>query len=202
MPTSDKKISALPEATTIANADLHVIVQGGVTKKITHENVQGSYLQSANNLSDIPNAATALNNLGALSEIETQQLIDNTFGEGYIQPGTPGVPSGTNYFNSFAAATPPLRVFVTGYNNRTIFFRGMVDCSGVTFPPGSFVHVFTLTALARPSVTHNFLVYGLYDAIGAVTIFSNGEVHLKPVVGDLMTSGIVDFSGISYYTLA
>ena len=202
MPTSDKKISALPEATTINGADLHVIVQGGVTKKITHANQESSTLLAANNLADLTNVPAALNNLGVLSETETQQLIDNTFGEGYIQPGTPGIPSGTNYFNGFAAATPPLRVFVTGYNNRTIFFRGMVDCSGVTFPPGSFVHVFTLTPLARPSVTHNFLVYGLYDAIGAVTIFSNGEVHLKPVVGDLLTSGIVDFSSISYYTLA
>lgn len=202
MPTSDKKISALPEATTINGDDLHVIVQGGVTKKITHDNQQASYLQSANNLSDIPNPTAALNNLGALSEAETQQLIDNTFGEGYIQPGSPGVPPGNVYYNSFVEATPALRVFATGYNGRNIFFRGMIDCSGVTFPPGSFVHVFTLSSNFRPPVVIYSLVYGLYEAIGVVAIFTNGEVHLKPLVGDLQTSGIVDFSSISYYTLA
>lgn len=202
MPTSDKKISALPEATTVNPSDYHVIVQSGVTKKITHANQQATHLTAANNLSDVENTATALNNLGVLSEAETQQLVDNTFGEGFIQPGTPGIPSGTTFFNGFASGTPALRVFTTGYNNRTIFFRGLVDCSSVTFPPGSFVHVFTLTTSARPSVTHSFLVFGLYDAIGVVSVFPNGEVHLKPLVGDLLTSGLVDFSSVSYYKLA
>jgi len=203
MPTSDKKISQLPEATTINGADLHVIVQDGVTKKIAHTNVQGSYLGAANNLSDVANAATARNNLGVLSETEVQQLIDNTFGEGYIQPGTPGIPSGTTYQNGFVAAASPLRVFATGYNNKMIVFRGMVDCSAVTFPPGTFVHVFTLTPLARPPIIQHFLVPGLYGAIGLCAVLTDGKVYLmNGMVGDLLASGIVDFSPVSYYTAA
>lgn len=204
MPTSDKKISQLPEATSIAGADLHVIVQGGVTKKITHTNVQGSYLSSANNLSDVANVATARDNLDVLSETETQQLIDDTFGEGFIQPGTPGIPSGTTYQNSFVAhPTTPLRVFATGYNNKMIVFRGMVDCSGVTFTPGTFVQVFTLTALARPPIQQHFLVAGLYGAIGLCAVHPDGKVYLmNGMVGDLLASGIVDFSPVSYYTAA
>lgn len=202
MPTTDKKISVLPEATTINNADLHVIVQGGVTKKITHANQLASHLLAANNLSDLTNVATALNNLGALSEVETQALVDNIFGEGYVQPGSPGVPSGTTYSNSFVAATPPLKVFITGYNGRLVVFRGMVNCSSVTFPPGTFVKIFTLPANARPAVPQYFTVVGLYDAIGVVSVLANGDVSLKALYGNLLTSGIVDLSTISFYTLA
>jgi len=36
---SDTKISALTATTSIAGADLHTIIQGGVNKKITHTNV-------------------------------------------------------------------------------------------------------------------------------------------------------------------
>lgn len=202
MPTSDKKISQLPVATSINPTDLHVIVQGGVTKQIEHSNVQGSYLASANNLNDVADAASARANLDVLSEGEVVQLIYNTFAEGYIMPGSPGVPPGTNYQSGFVAAADPLKVYICGLDSKQVFFRGMVDVSGYTFSPGTFAHVFTLTAPFRPPHTVHFPVVGLYAAIGLVSIQPDGKVYLmNGMVGDLQTSGIVDFSNISYTVL-
>lgn len=201
----DKKISELPEATLVDPADYHVIVQSGVTKKVPDSVVRGNNLIAANNLSDVPNKATARTNLGVLSETEVQDLVDNTFGEGFAQPGTPGIPSGTTYQNGFAPHTTyPLRVFSTGYNNKMIVFRGMVDCSGVTFTPGSFIHVFTLPAALRPPIQQHFLVVGLYTSIATCAVHPDGKVYLMNGVAgtDVMVNGIVDLSAVCYYTAA
>ena len=200
---SDKKISQLPEATSISPDDVYPIVQSGVTKKIKHSNVQGSYLQNANNLNDLDNVAAARSNLGVLSSSQTQSLVDTTFVEGFVLPGSPGVPSGTTYQNGFVAATPPLKVIISGYNQRHISFRGLVDCGGVTFPAGTFVHVFTLPSYARPTVVHYFPVVGLYAALGLCSVNPDGKVYvMNGMVGDLMDSGIVDFSNVNYYIIS
>lgn len=158
------KISALPSATTINGADLHVIVQGGVTKKISD-----SVLQNAANAN-----------------------IDNLFGEGYSEPST--------FFNGFAQdPTTPLKVVITGHNNKAVYFRGLLDCSLVTFTPGTFVQAFRLPTNARPKVISHFPIIGLYDAIGICAVHPDGYVYFKNLTGDLSTSGIIDLANISFY---
>ena len=87
------KIIELPIATTVANGDLHVILQGGITKQVTHDIILDS------------------------AELRT----DNTFGEGLIVP--------TVFTNGFQqAATDTLHIIIAGYNNRSVYFRGNLDC--------------------------------------------------------------------------
>lgn len=196
MPTSDKKISQLPEATTIQPGDLHVIVQSGVTKKITHSNQQASYLQSANNLSDVASVSTARDNLGILSEAETNQLIDNLFVEASIRPPSlPPIP----FQNGFVNGASPLQMWCHGYHRRSINFRGQLDCSGVTFPSGQFVEILTMTTPFRPRVILHFPVIGLYGAIGLCAVHPDGKVYVKNLYGNLLDSGIIDFANVSYF---
>lgn len=201
MPTTDKKISGLPEATTANPSDYLVMVQAGTTKKISKSNYDAANLIATNNLSDLENIGDARTNLDVPSNSEVTEMFSNLFGEGYAQPGTPGIPSGTTYQNSFVAGAIPLKIYAGGYNNKFVFFRGTVDCSAVTLPGGTSVLIVTLPTLYRPAVDHNFLVLGLYAAIGVLTVKSNGQVLLRSHTGDLQTSGIVDLSSVSYTTL-
>lgn len=167
---ANTKISALPAATTINDADLEPIVQGGVTKQITHANKM----------------------------LSVQTLIDSNFGEAYVEP--PANPGSTAFSNGFLQpAQNKLRVYGTGYGLQQVFFRGQLDCSAVTFTPGTFMEVFRLTTPLRPKIEMFFPVIGLYDAIGVCQVSTDGRVYLKNSVGDLLDSGLVDFSNISYF---
>ena len=87
---ADKKISQLSAATAINNADLLVIVQGGVTKKILWSEIVSNFLVGSNNLSDVSDIPTALQNLGGLNSTEITSLvnniIDNDYEEYIMQP--------------------------------------------------------------------------------------------------------------------
>lgn len=159
------KIIELPIATTVANGDLHVILQGGITKQVTHDIILDS------------------------AELRT----DNTFGEGLIVP--------TVFTNGFQqAATDTLHIIIAGYNNRSVYFRGNLDCSAVTFTPGVFMQAFRLPSNARPKVTSTFFVSGSYGAaIGLCKIDVDGYVYFKNNIEELMVQGIITMSAINYY---
>ena len=188
---ANKKISELPVATTIADADLHVIVQGGVTKAITHLNVQDTYLLSANDLSDVADAATARANLDVMSTAEVAAEIGNFFGE---VSHTPSV-----FFNDAATGSPAIKVWKTGYQQRQIGFIGVLDCSAMTLSSSTFTLAFTLPAGWRPATALYFPVVGFYSAIGVISVLTNGEVHLKQLAGDLQDSGVVAMNSVSFY---
>lgn len=158
------KISALPTASAIADANIIPIVQSGVTKTTT-----------VDLLLDAAEART-----------------NNTFGEGYHEPAT--------LTNGFAQdATTPLKVVIAGFNNNAVYFRGLLDCSLVTFTPGVFIQAFRLPTNCRPVVTSYFPVIGLYEAIGLCAIHTDGYVYLRNLTGELLDSGIIDFANIHYY---
>ena len=159
------KIIELPIATTVANGDLHVILQGGITKQVTHDIILDS------------------------AELRT----DNTFGEGLIVP--------TVFTNGFQqAATNTLQVVIAGYKNRAVYFRGNLDCSAVTFTPGTFTQAFRLPSNARPKVESTFFVSGSYGAaIGLCKIDVDGYVYFKNNIENLMVQGIIIMSAINYY---
>lgn len=162
---ANKKISETPSTSTIGAADLYVIVQGGVTKHITQQNML--------NTSVTP-------------------LIDNTFGEGSVTLSA--------LSNGFVQdATTPLKVIIAGYNNLAVYFRGRLDCSLVTFTPGSFVQALRLPSNARPKVISNFPVIGENEAIGICSVHPDGYIYFKNLVGDLTTTGVIDLANVHYY---
>ena len=116
----------------------------------------------------------------------------NIFGEGYHQP--------FSFTNGFVQhPTTPLRAYVTGFQHKAIYLKGMLDCSLVTFTPGSLIQAFRLPSLFRPLVTMHFPVIGLYDAIGICVIQTDGYVYFKNIVGDLLDSGVIDLANVQYY---
>ena len=159
------QIHELPTASTIAEADYHIISQGGITKKVTQDVILDS------------------------TEIRT----DNTFGEGLIVP--------TVFTNGFQqAATNTLHVVIAGYKNRAVYFRGNLDCSAVTFTPGTFTQAFRLPSNARPKVESTFFVSGSYGAaIALCKIDADGYVYFKNNIENLMVQGIIIMSAINYY---
>lgn len=72
---ADKKISQLVSALTKNGTDLLVIVQGGVTKKITVTDFVTGLISGANNLSDLADPSASLNNLGGLTATQINTLI-------------------------------------------------------------------------------------------------------------------------------
>lgn len=118
--------------------------------------------------------------------------ISNMFGEGFHEPSV--------FTNSFAqGVTVPGKIWQTGYNGRAIYFRGTIDCSLVTFTPGSYIQAFRLPNAYRPMVTLNFPVFSPNDAVGVCQIQNDGYVYFKNVTGDMAISGIIDMASISYY---
>ena len=161
---ANKKVTETPLATTVADADYHLLVQGGVTKHISHANIL----------------------------VSTAAQTANTFGEGSHDPST--------FTNSFDQhATTPLKVVVAGLDNKAVYFRGQLDCSMVTFTPGSFVSAFRLATICRPKVNSHFLVPGLYDSIAICAIHTDGFVYFQNLVGDVSINGVIDLSTIHYY---
>jgi len=152
-------------------------------------------------------AATAANDAdvfpivqsGTTKKVTIDLLLDaadtrvaNTFGEGFHEPST-----FTNNFEQHP--TIPLKVYVTGFEQKAIYFRGHLDCSLVTFTPGAFSQAFRLPTLMRPVVILYFLVPGLYEAIGLCSVHPDGYVYFKNLTGDLVDSGVIDLAGVNYY---
>lgn len=118
--------------------------------------------------------------------------VANTFGEGLVT-----LPA---FLNAFAQdGTTPVKVIVAGFENKAVYFRGLIDCSAVTFTPGSFVQAFRLPSNARPKVISMFPVVGLYNAIGICAVHPDGYVYFKNVTGDLTDSGLIDLANVHFY---
>jgi len=162
---ANKKISQTPSTSTLGSSDLFVVVQGGITKNITSQNVL---------------------------DTSVTPLIDNTFGEGNVTL--------SSLSNGFVQdATNPLKVIIAGYNNHAVYFRGKLDCSLVTFTPGSFVQAFRLPSNARPKVISHFPVIGEIDALGICAVHPDGYVYFKNLVSDLTITGVIDLANVNYY---
>jgi len=136
---------------------------------------------------------------GVTKQFSTDLILDsaeartaNTFGEGFHQPST--------FYNNFTQhPTTPLKVWLTGFNNKAIYFRGQLDCSLVTFTPNLFIQAFRLPTNTRPTVILQFPVIGNYDAIGICSVHPDGYVYFKNLTGNLLDSGVIDLANVSYY---
>lgn len=116
----------------------------------------------------------------------------NTFGEGLVTLSA--------LENNFALdGTIPLKVIIAGFENKAVYFRGLIDCSLVTFSPGSFVRAFRLPSNARPKIISMFPVIGAYEAIGICAVHPDGYVYFKNLTGDLTSTGVIDCASVSYY---
>ena len=137
---------------------------------------------------------------GVTKEASINKILDltlaqtaTTFGEGAHTPSV--------FTNNFAQdATTPLKIWLTGFESKHICWSGILDCSLVTFPSNTFVQMFRLPATYyRPTKILYFPVVGLYSAIGLCAVHPDGYVYVKNLTGDLLDSGLIDFSNVSYY---
>jgi len=154
---ANKKLSELDAATSLAGSDVTIVVQGGVTKRVSL------------NLIPVPDAvATALSGKADASALAAKApLASPTF------TGTPAAPTATAGDNSTAVATTAfVQNAVTTENVTT------TDSSVAQAVTGTGVNVFTLTnspTLTFPALPANgraktFTLVLTQDATGARTV--------------------------------